>query len=726
MSDYLPYKTVGQDDPKGHPWILYSSHPIDFEKYFDTVWKWLSGFQSIALFYEPDGMIIPPEQLKAYIRNMQMIVIPVTTRLLQDDCRTINEILPFANEEHIPVLPLMMERGLEEAFEQRFGNIQFLDAYSKDPTAIPFERKLEHYLKTNLISDELMKKIRAAFDAYIFLSYRKKDREYANELMRLIHKDKTCRDIAIWYDEYLVPGEDYNDAISKALKMSDIFALVVTPNLLEKPDGVPNYVMQHEYPDAVDAGKPILPVEMVKTDRSDLEAAYGRIPKSILKSSKDEITRRINEYLQIAVGEDSPEHNFFIGLAYLDGIDVEANHERAVDLITGSAENGLEEAMRKLADMYAAGKGVRRDYDQSLTWRIRLVDAIRNRYGNGSCDALILIRELRELGDAYSSLGMLEQARDTYQEFHGLAKQNSCKRNEGQRLYFESLSKLGEIYHLLGMPEEAERWYRESLKAYSSYAKTDVHSDKTLWILYNKLGDVLMSRNKRQDGAEMYQKALEEISTLASRKTSLDIRRSQAISYRKIFDLERALEITSAIADETGTIEDRRELSVLYNTAGAQMLRELPSFGTRKDCFEKAFEIRKALAEETGSFQAFRDLARIYENLGEEERKEANDFGNDYKKAEEMYRAAVDIRRDLAGKLNSDKDRFELARSLIFPGILGCERCLREAGEICGSLIKKHPDDRRYRMLEMQIDDLKHNASANDFRLHRYKYCIDY
>ena len=29
MSEYLPYKTVGQDDPKGHPWILCSSHPAD-------------------------------------------------------------------------------------------------------------------------------------------------------------------------------------------------------------------------------------------------------------------------------------------------------------------------------------------------------------------------------------------------------------------------------------------------------------------------------------------------------------------------------------------------------------------------------------------------------------------------------------------------------------------------------------------------------------------------
>ena len=76
----------------------------------------------------------------------------------------------------------------------------------------------EYWGLASLVSDEMAEKVRAAFDAYIFLSYRKKDRKYANELMRLIHKNDFCRDIAIWYDEYLVPGEDFNNAITEALK----------------------------------------------------------------------------------------------------------------------------------------------------------------------------------------------------------------------------------------------------------------------------------------------------------------------------------------------------------------------------------------------------------------------------------------------------------------------------------------------------------------------------
>ena len=84
-----------------------------------------------------------------------------------------------------------------------------------------------------------------------------------------------------------------------------------------------------------------------------------------------------------------------------------------------------------------------------------------------------------------------------------------------------------------------------------------------------------------------------------------------AISYRKTFELEKALEITEAIAEETGTVEDRRELSVLYNTMGSQLRTE--ERRSRQQCFEKAYEIRKAIADETGTFGAYRDLARVFE-----------------------------------------------------------------------------------------------------------------
>ena len=221
-----------------------------------------------------------------------------------------------------------------------------------------------------MIGDELAAKVRAAFDAYIFLSYRKKDRKYANKLMRLIHQNDFCRDIAIWYDEYLVPGEEFNKAIRKAIEKSNLFTMVVTPNLINEE----NYVKTNEYPAALHK-KNILPVEMVPTDSVELLKQYPEIPNSVNGQDNIALSQALKDSLvQIAHTENDtdPRHNFFIGLAYLNGIDVEINNERALNLITSAAEakeNKVPEAIEKLVTMYSVGQGVKRDYTIAVLWQ---------------------------------------------------------------------------------------------------------------------------------------------------------------------------------------------------------------------------------------------------------------------------------------------------------------------------------------------------------------------
>ena len=92
--------------------------------------------------------------------------------------------------------------------------------------------------------------------------------------MKLIHRNEFCRDIAIWYDEFLTPGENFNTAIQKALEKSHLFALTVTPNILEDD----NYVMKQEYPFAQSLNMRIIPIEMQNTNRQELKKKYINIP----------------------------------------------------------------------------------------------------------------------------------------------------------------------------------------------------------------------------------------------------------------------------------------------------------------------------------------------------------------------------------------------------------------------------------------------------------------
>ena len=125
--------------------------------------------------------VIADENYETDLHQMNLFVIPVSFRLLSAPNRTMDVEFGFAVKEHIPVLPVKIEPGLYDLFKAKFGQLQYIDPYSTDATAISYEEKLKKYLESVLIGQELADRVRAAFDAYIFLSYRKKDRKYANE-----------------------------------------------------------------------------------------------------------------------------------------------------------------------------------------------------------------------------------------------------------------------------------------------------------------------------------------------------------------------------------------------------------------------------------------------------------------------------------------------------------------------------------------------------------------
>jgi hypothetical protein len=249
--NHIQFKTRGDSTNQGKPRVYFCCHPDDFDMYFESVRNEILDKQNCAVYFYDNASSIPEQERETDLLSIQLFVIPVTTNLLTKPSIAMDKDFPLALKNKIPVLPLIQERGLEELFVRKFGDMQYLDKTQRDITAISYEEKLEKHLSAILLGDEMTKKIKNEFDAYIFLSYRKMDRKYAQELMRLIHKNKYYRDVAIWYDEFLTIGEDYRENIKETLQNSGLFVLVVTPNLLLPGSfGGVNYVMKEEYPTA--------------------------------------------------------------------------------------------------------------------------------------------------------------------------------------------------------------------------------------------------------------------------------------------------------------------------------------------------------------------------------------------------------------------------------------------------------------------------------------------
>jgi len=645
----LDYKTPEMGDPRGKPKVYFSCHPADFSVAFPLLPDDILSHSNCAIWYDTEPAA-PYEEKDLFdaLDGMQLVVFGVTSRFLKDPNRAREKELPYALKQHIPILPILLEKGLEYEFNEKCAEVQLVNKYISDSTATPYEEVLEKFLKSVLIGDDLAEKVRDAFDAYVFLSYRKKDRRHAQRLMHLIHENPQFRDIAIWYDEYLVPGEKFNDAIKAAFDKSGLFALAVTPHLLEPQ----NYVMQVEYPLARDRKKEqrdmeIVPVEMYEIDRGDertdltkLSESYREIPAVKDEHNHTGLATAFTDALEkISKKENdgSSRHRFFIGLAYLCGIDVEVNHQRALGLITSAAEdpNPCFDATDKLVDMYQTGDGVELDAHKALEWQIKLMHQYRREY------------EKNYSPDEHKGFGTKT---------------------------FRALIKLSDMQRALGAADDAMRIAEEALKL-GSELKDEVGTrevDRDTAVICNRIGSLYRDRGDYKLAMKYYQQALGINERLSREIGTVRARRDLSISLERVGDLYRKLkdpvqaeqaycrsrEIRKDLAGDMTKPGPRRDLSSVLVKLGNIRKSERDLDGAL-GFFREAAGIDRVLAAEMKTDQAMDDYAVSLLKIGDILRKKG-----DIRESADYYRKAVEIFSDIADHTCSLRSRKSLATAL--------------------------------------------------------------
>lgn len=673
--------------------VFFCSIEEDRIRYFDEISSDLFELQNNLSVWYVQGDIdqLSEEEKQAHLSDlsqMVLFVVPVTSNFLKSENAARNLELTFAIKHNIPVLPLLEEQGLEMLFNEVCGNLQILNKHDPDPTALPFKDKLKLFLDTVLLKDETILKIRKAFAAYIFLSYRKKDRRYAQEVMKLIHKDPFTRDIAIWYDEFLTPGEDFNESIKEAFEKSGLFSMVVTPSLLEKP----NYVMTTEYPMACDAGKKILPIAAVDIDEEALKKDYPGIPEPIKaeKENADRIGNMIKEALDIK-NNDDPLHKFFIGLAYLSGIDMDTDHEKARTLIIDAAEGGIEEAYRKLVTMYEVGQGVSRDYEQSAKWQEKYVQLLEKKLKDGDSDDDLRFRYIRATNEAaekwrfllrydrvwlllekmmavdISDLSNHEKIALTESFQYAAEIANSQKDYQRARMFLEKMLEISENFITSYKEIELEK---NGQSVYSDMLKT-IYRGLGLVIL----GDIEANEKNWKEAINSYEEAEPLIRKVFARDPAKnqDSARTLVGLYGKLGEAYYMLDKTSkecvqkaerkcregllfmqGVKNQNGAFTQGPYAYRMYKTLIEIYKQEKNYFAAQKTADELLAQAEKE-NEDLGSINSARILAFAYSCLGSiaEERK-------DYATAEKQIRAAADIENSLTPKIGINETEKQL------------------------------------------------------------------
>lgn len=319
------------------------------------------------------------------LAHMSLFVIAVTENLIHGCLDQAADVISFARKENIPVLPVYyISPGRKHEDASRFykcvtaavaenkagGKLIELDGpvYKAKDFKEQFFSKYLNLVVPDSIADEIRKD---AFSKKLFLSYRKADREKALEIMKAVHKLPLCQSLAIWFDDFLIAGRDFNDEIRQQLTSSDAFLLAVTPSLLD----LPNYVFKEEYPRAVECKpqKTIIPIQADDLDAEKFRDNYSKLPEKVPVWDEDSLKQRIDEalFFEDPPKEPSAKQKYLLGMAFLSGIMVEKDTDRALQLLTEAADEGEPDAALQLSYMYLARIGVPRNNEKALYWRQR-------------------------------------------------------------------------------------------------------------------------------------------------------------------------------------------------------------------------------------------------------------------------------------------------------------------------------------------------------------------
>ena len=726
----LVVDTRGKSDVRGKPRVYLTCHPEDMGIAVPLILEDILRHANCAVWHDVDpGGPYELQDLYACLDEMQLLVLAVTSKLLYTPSRARDVELKYTLEHHIPVLPIMLENGLAVEFNRVTDTqIHVVDRYVSDPTATPYEEVLDTFLKSVLIGDQLAEQVRDAFDAYVFLSYRKKDRRHAQRLMHLIHENRQFRDIAIWYDEFLVPGENFNDAIRDAFDKSGLFALAVTPNLLEAE----NYVMRIEYPLAHTRQEKqgdieIVPVEMYEIDRGDprtdqqqLRDVYEGIPTVQDEHRTAETNAAfLNALERIAKKENdgSACHRFFIGLAYLNGIDVEINHARALELIRSAAEDidPCFDATQKLVDMYRTGDGVALDMREAVFWQRKLCDQYGAAYtaqhdpdehrgfGTKRFRAMIALSDmLWEAGDGDGAFAAAQQAL----AFGGTLGDEVGIR-EVERDTALVCNRLGGLCRKRGNIQEAVAYYQRAMEIYRRLASDmgTARARRDLSVSLERLGDICRKQKDREKAQIYYQQARDIRAALIENGTDARARRDFSAILTKLGNIHKdkqewdaaqteyraALEIDQVLAEEQRTPQARDDYGVSLVKLG-EICRKQMQTRDAVEYLSQAVKIFEKNADDTGSLRYRKNLAAALEKLA----KAADSF---YQRdwADRCYERALKLREQLVYDFPSHTTRHELATCcFLYADFSRNARLMEQALQLWEEMCPRHPEYRVY------------------------------
>ncbi|MDR0917942.1 MAG: tetratricopeptide repeat protein, partial [Oscillospiraceae bacterium] len=471
------------------------------------------------------------------------------------------------------------------------------------------------------------------------MSFRKADVVSAQKLMREIHNLTGFESISIWYDRFLIAGQDFNNAIFKEIEQSKAFLMVITPNIVAKcKDGTDNFIVIKEYLYACENNIPIIALYESDCDYNldDLRAVFKGIPNPIDIKQAEPYLRSLFPNLP-SIDSYTSERLYYLGQAYFSGYYVEQDVERAVSIFKKAAAYEDEYALKSsemLAELYNSGDlvgGI--NYAEALKWRLITVQICENLFGKNHPDMAI---SYNNIGSVYLYIAHYQKALKYFFKSLEIREKILGKEHPDTAMSYDNI---GTIYNYKGEYEIALEYWFKALEIREKVVGKDHPNTATS---YNNIGLIYNNKGKYDKALEYYEKALKIREKVLGKEHS-----DMAISYNNIGavynhkgDYEKALEYYLKALEIREKIlgKDHPDTAVSYNNIGL-VYSQKGHYENALRYYFKALEIREKILGKDHP-----DTAISYNNIGA-----VYNHKGDYEKTLEYYLKALKIYEKFLG-----------------------------------------------------------------------------
>ena len=595
-----------------------------------------AGVDCVVSWIEPNNDI-DEALLRNELQEAQLLVIWVTVEFLTSIKDGVFPIeYRIAQEQKLPVLPIAADGGLFPPLTEKIGAIHGIAR--TDPE---YREKLKKQLETFLASDELMRQIKEkAFTAELFLSYRKMDINEARRFMKVFHDIDGFESVSIWYDNFLEAGRIFDDEIKESIRKSDAFVLLVTPNLLKKNAfGEDNYVQSTEYPFARENNKPILPTEIIQTDKNQFNALFPDAGSFINIENTETMREAFSNVCEISLPNQDVERFYLLGMAYLKGFGVEKDVVRAIRLLENCTKNNdalALKAIRQLSDIYKDGICLDVDYISALRWERLNVSVTEKLYG---------LKNIEETAVAYGNLGVVyeknseyDKALEWFKKALEIYQETDCTHPK----IAVSYNNIGTAYLRQGEYDQALNWHLKSVELCETLGEENL----IVSAAYNNTGLNYEELGEYSKALVWFQKALSVNKKIFGQEhaSTATVCHNIGMVYNKTGEYEKSLEWNEkALEIRRKFGENHPDVAISYNSI-ASVYVDKGEYDKALEWFRKALEIRERIFgnEHLATSELYNNMALVYS------RKE------EYDQALEWYRKALSVIEKTMGKEKSE------------------------------------------------------------------------